>query len=337
MTVDATRPRLKVAYAGVLYDDRVGALFRGDVDVPDVDLTCIAFRDVADLFRRVATFAEFPVAEMSLATTARMIGNGDSRFTAVPVFPSRAFRHSQIYIRLDRGIENPQDLAGKRIGVIEYEMTAALWIRGMLSDDFGVDAQSIDWYTGGWEQPAKKSRVGHDVEGIPLTRITDTSLVAMLADGALDAVIGPKAPSAFHERPDVVGRLFPGYRAVEEDYYRRTRMFPIMHHIVIRREIDEEHPWLATTLADAFARSKEVGRRFLLDFDKPAVMHPWIVDDIERLGEVFGEQDPFAYGVEPNRHVLDTALRYCHEQGLTPKQLSMEDVYARTVLDWHES
>ena len=327
---------LSLVYAGVPYEDRVGALFRSEIQPAGVRLVCIPFDDVADLFRRMSVHMEFPVAEMSVASTARMIGRGTSSVVALPVFLSRAFRHSQIYVRLDAGIGEPRDLEGKRLGVIEYEMTAAVWIRGLLADDYDVDLSSIRWFTGGWEQLSTKHRSDQVYPGVDLTRVQDRSLVELFTAGDLDGVIGPKAPSALQTHPEVIGRLFPDYRAVETEYFRRTQIYPMMHHVVIRREIYEENRWLPEVLVDAFSRSKAAGSQRLWDHDKPAVMHPWIVDELSNLQNTIGVVDPFAYGVPANLDMLNTLLRYCNEQGLTPKQLSVEDVYAPEILDWVE-
>lgn len=332
----AMNERLKLVYAGVPYEDRVGALFRGEAQPDGVTLECLPFHDVADLFRRMSVFSEFPVAEMSIASTARMVGQGDSAFVALPIFLSRAFRHSQIYVRRDAEIDHPADLAGKRIGVIEYEMTAAVWIRGILSDDHHVNPSSIHWYTGGWEQPSTKHRSDHTYPGVELTRVRDRSLIDLLMVGELDGVIGPKAPTAFSTTSNVISRLFADYRTVETDYFRRTGIYPMMHHVVIRREIYEENRWLALSLLDAFSRAKAAGLARLGDYDKPAVMHPWIIDDLRRLKDQLGVQDFFPYGIPANVGAIDTLLRYCAEQDITPGQLSIRDLYAEEIIDWAE-
>lgn len=327
---------LNLVYAGVPYEDRVGALFRSEIRPDGVRLLCVPFHDVADLFRRMSANLEFPIAEMSVASTARMIGRGGSSLVALPIFLSRAFRHSQIYIRLDAGIDEPIDLSGKRLGVIEYEMTAAVWIRGILADDYEVDLESIHWFTGGWEQPSTKHRSDQTYPGIQLTRVQDRSLVELLTLGELDGLIGPKAPSALKTHPQTVGRLFPDYRSVETEYFYRTQIYPMMHHVVIRREIYDENPWLPEVLANAFSEAKAVGLKRLWDYDKPAVMHPWIIDEMNKLRDTLGVSDPFAYGIPANLDALNTLLRYCRDQGLTPKKLSVEDIYVSEILEWSE-
>jgi 4,5-dihydroxyphthalate decarboxylase len=267
---------LHMRYAGVSYYDKTRALERGEV-VPDgIDFEYVQFEDVAELFRVVAQNPEeFDCAEMSTSTLTLMISRGDDRLVGIPVFTSKAFRHSQVYVNTGSGIDRPEDLTGKRVGVPEYQMTAAVWIRAFLQHDYGVAPGEIHWLTGGLETPDYSERLHHEpppgvtIELIPAGK----TLEEMLDSGEIDAL--------------ATGRLFPDYRAVEEEYLRRTGIYPIMHTVVLQRKIYEANPWAPVALADAFEEARHHGRDRLRDLDTLAVMHPWIAAELEELKEPF--------------------------------------------------
>jgi 4,5-dihydroxyphthalate decarboxylase len=248
------------------------------------------------------------------------------------VFPSRLFRHSSIYIRADRGIARPEDLRGKVIGVPEYQMTAAVWIRGILEDEYGVRAADVKWRNGGLEEPGRESRVALalpaeiDLQSIPATE----TLSEQLDSGRIDGLISALAPSCFGRNPQV-RRLFPDYRAVEDEYYRRTRMFPIMHVVGIRRTLLDRHPWLAVNTYVAYLKAKEICYRNMEKIGHLFTTLPWPVEELERARALMGE-DFWSYGVEANRRELSAISRYAVEQGINPRPVTIEDLFAASTL-----
>jgi len=308
--------------------DRVAALASGEVQPDGIDLLFLN-HPVEETFFRMLRHQEFDVAEMSLSSYALSLALDDPPFIAIPVFPSRYFRHSCIFVSAMSGIEQPADLVGKRVGVPEYQMTAPVWIRGILSDEYGVRAESVEYSSGGMEQTGREEKLRLQLP--PQFRVhpigpRDT-LSLMLANGQIDALYTARTPSTLHSRPDEVRRLFPDYVAVERDYYRRTRIFPIMHTVVIRREVYRANPWVAQSLYKAFVAAQRKTYRDLSETAALKAMLPWLPAHVEELRRDFGD-DWWPYGLAPNRHVLETFLRYHHEQGLSGKQLAPEDLFA---------
>lgn len=332
-------PDLKLRYAGVSYYDKTRALERGELSPEGIELEYVQFEHVGELFRVMAQDpTSFDAAEMSFSTLTMMTSRGDNRLVGIPVFPSKAFRHSQVYVHAASDIQKPEDLAGRRVGVPEYQMTAAVWIRAFLEHDYGVPPSAVKWFTGGIDTPVYQERLHHDAPpGVTIDLIPEgKTLYGMLESGELDALTTAKQPTPFSDGSGTVRRLFPDYRAVEEDYLRRTGFFPIMHTMVVQRAIYEENPGVALALLEAFDKSKELGRERLRDLDTLAVMHPWIAAELDELKEPFAKfgGDPFAYGVGPNRHVLETLLQYSHDQGLSDRLVGIEEIYAPETLDW---
>jgi len=332
-------PEMQLRYAGVSYYDKTRALERGELSLDGIELEYVRFDHVGELFRMMAQDpTSFSASEMSLSTLTMMVSRGDDRLVGIPIFPSKAFRHSQVYIHADSGIETPEDLRGKRVGIPEYQMTAAVWIRAFLEHDYGVPPSDIHWLTGGLFTPEYKERLHHDpppgvtIDMIPAGR----TLLEMIDSGELDAMATARQPEPFTRGSGRVRRLFPDYRSVEEDYLRRTGYFPIMHTVAIQRELYEAHPELALTLLQAFEESKRLGRERLRNLDTLAVMHPWIAAELDELKEPFARfgGDPFAYGIGPNRHVLDALLDYSREQGLSEDRVTIEQLFAPETLDW---
>jgi 4,5-dihydroxyphthalate decarboxylase len=248
------------------------------------------------------------------------------------VFPSRAFRHSQIYVNAKRGIAGPDDLRGRRVGIPEYHMTAGVWMRAFLEEDFGVGADEIEWVT-----PAEALAYIDEVdfplpEGLRLVA-TEAGLDGLLAAGEIDALFTVTAPPSYADPESDVVRLFPNYRTVEEEYYRRTALFPIMHTVVMRRDLEREAPALALELVERFQSSKDAGIRRLTNLNAAAIVDPWLGDDLERVAGLFGG-DPFVYGIEANRATLEAMLRYHFDQGLSRAALSIEQVFVPATLDW---
>lgn len=321
--------KLSLTYVGGLYD-RTIALQNGSVSPEGIDLNFIMMR-AGEFQRRQARYAEFDASEFSLSTYTILRARGDRRLVAIPVFPSRRFRHSDIYINTGVGIRKPKDLAGKRVGAMQYQQTAAVWIRGMLEHDYGVRADQIEWYFGGYNEPTAYT------DRIPITlphniRVKTISnqqcLDKMLEHGEIDALIGAYPPRSFQAASPNVARLFPNYQDVELDYYDRSRIFPIMHTVVIKREIYERAPWVAVSLYKAFVEAKVVGMNHL-EFKFGGALFcalPWLWLHLEQLRAQMGS-DPFAYGLEENRRVLETFLEYSYEQGLISHRFTVDELF----------
>lgn len=324
---------LVLKYAGLLYLDRTLPLLTGEVKVDGVDLEYEVFPRVEDLFRRQAREAEFPVAEMSMSTFMVMKARGDTSLVGLPIFPSRHFRHREIYVNTLAGIRTPSDLIGKRVGVPEYQMTAALWIRAFLAHDYGVVPSDIRWRTGGLREPDFRERLPTKLpDEVRIERIpSDQSLERLLREGGLDALITTEQPPYFGESEPSVRRLFADYGEVEREYFRRTSLFPIMHLVVLRRDLYEEYPWLAESLTRAFMSAKSVGWDRMRFQPSLPVMLPWLQEQIEELDRAF-ELDVWPYGVSANVTVLRAMTKYAAEQGLTSRQLEIAELFAPETL-----
>ena len=322
--------KLTVSVAGVDYD-RTRALFDGTVPIAGCETICCAMSP-EEAFHRAFRYQEFDITELSLSNTMASVAKGTNAYVAIPVFPSRLFRHSSIYVRRDRGIEHPEDLRGKVIGVPDYSMTAAVWIRGILQDEYGVRAADVKWRSGGLEQPGREARVALELPaGIELQAIAiGETLSQQLDNGRIDGLISALAPSCLGRNPSV-RRLFPDYRAVEEAYFERTRMFPIMHLVGIRRSLLEKHPWLAVNTYVAYLKAKEICYRQLETIGHLFTTLPWPVEELSRARVLMGE-DFWSYGVEANRRELAAVSRYAFEQGIIDRQLAVEDLFAPSTL-----
>jgi 4,5-dihydroxyphthalate decarboxylase len=321
--------RVQLTYGGLLYLDRTLPLLLGDVRIPGVDLNYVTFNSPGDLFRRQAQFAEFDLSEMSLGTYLIMTARGDDRFVGLPIFVSRNFRHSQIYVNKRAGIDRPEDLRGRRVGILEYQMTAALWIRAFLQHDYGIKPSDVHWLTGGLFESRFAERLPLDLPPeISLQQIPDGStLEAMLHNGELDALVTVQPPQYFNESADCpVRRLFGDYRSVERDYFARTGHFPIMHLLVLRREIYESHRWLPATLHEGFLRAKHAGIARLRSTTGLAVGTPWLGHELAEIDELF-RGDAFPYGVEENRAVLTAMAQYAHEQHMTDRLVDVLELF----------
>lgn len=308
--------------------DRTKALQDGTVQPEGIRLNYIPMQS-EEIFWRMTSHLEFDASEMSLANYVILLSRGQAPFVAIPVFPSRLFRHGCIFVHADSGIRRPEDLKGKRVGTPEYAMTATVWIRGFLKDDYGVGPEDVLWLTGGQETPGRKERVelrlppGVEVRPIPENR----TLNDMLERGEIDALISARIPAAILRGSPKVRRLFPDYREVEADYYRRTGIFPIMHVVVIRKDVYERHPWTAASLFKAFEEAKERAFQRMRITNAPVYMLPWLFAEVESLRELFGP-DWWPYGIEPNRGTLETLVRYLAEQGLIERTLKIEEIFA---------
>jgi 4,5-dihydroxyphthalate decarboxylase len=313
--------------------DRTRALVDGRVRVEGIDLTLLEL-PVEETFFRMLRHREFDVAEMSLSSYVLSLFTAERPFVAIPVFPSRVFRHSGIYINAASGIREPKDLIGRTIGNPEYQLTANVWIRGILAEHYGVPVNSVTYVTGGQEEPGRVEKARLQLPSdIRVERIGPTeTLAAMLASGAIDALYAPKAPSTLRTAPTAVKRLFDDVMHVERDYFRRTRIFPIMHTVVIRREVYEQHRWIAQSLCKAFRAAQRATYADLDETSALKTMLPWLIAHLEDTRREMGE-DFWPYGLEPNRHVLETFLRYSHEQGLAKERLAPEQLFAVESLE----
>lgn len=319
--------RLPVSCASHL-SDRVQDLATGEV-VPDGIELRLFTTSPAQAFRRLLR-GEFDVGEMSLATHIINVSRGVEEHVAIPVFPSRTFRHGAIYVRAGGSVQQPSDLVGRRVGVPEYQMTAALWTRGMLQHEYGVRPQDIHWVTGGLQDTRRRSLIEVEVPGVEVVREQQRSLDELLRAGDLDAVIAPQAPQAFLDGEAV--QLFGDSAAVEREYYRTTGLFPIMHTVVIRRELLQEHPWVAVSLFDAFEQAKANALQRLQAREPLPVSLPWLQQEIDATRALMGP-DFWPYGLQANRAELRAACSYAHEQGLTERLVTPDELFAGTTLD----
>src|SRR5258708_4719247 len=303
--------------------DRTRGLLEGRIPVDGIDLTYLN-QPVEETFFRMLRYQEFDAAEMSLSSYVLSTFQGNP-FIAIPVFPSRFFRHSCIFINTGSGIRQPKDLIGKRIGSPEYQMTAPVWERGILSDEYGVPVAASTHVTGGEEEPGRSEKIGIDlppqirVEPIP----ADKTLSRMLETGEIDALYTARAPSTFFSKPGqanpgTVRRLFPDYVKVEQDYYRKSKIFPIMHAIVIRRDVYEKHPWVAQSLYKAFVLAQREAYADLGETAALKTMLPWMVQHTEDTENLMGK-DFWPYGFAPNVQTLTTFLRYSYEHVLSKR------------------
>lgn len=295
--------------------DRVRPLLDGQVPLDGLAIHHVPLT-VPEMFFRTARYQEFDVAEFSLSSYLTSLQSEEPPFIAIPVFLSRAFRHGSVYVSAASGIERPKDLEGKRVGVTEYGTTASVWIRGMLADEYDVDPTRISWFS------LREEKLSAGRQGITLHSLPNEKLDALLERGAIDATLG-----SFKVAGKGVRRLFPNYRELEIDYYRRTRIFPIMHLLAIKRTVYEEHPWVARTLYKAFSQARELCLQEFEQTSVPAVMMPWINYYLDEQRELLGA-DVWTYGIEANRVVLETFARYMHRQGLISRLVGVEEMFA---------
>ena len=321
-------PDLKLTL-GCGSNDRSEALENGEVKPNGIDLTITNVRFPRSLFDRFIFGGEFDASEYGFYHLIEDIAAGKNEFIGLPIFPSKSFRHRCIFVNRQSGIEKPKDLEGKIIGTPLWSQTAAIWIRGHLQDDYGVDLSTLHWVQGAVERAGS-----HGAPGLPdllkpidiRTAPPDRSLNDMLIAGEIDAVLGSHPPPAMGTDPNIV-RLFPDCRAVELDYYQRTGIHPIMHCVAIRRSVYEQNPWIAQSLYDAFCEAKD----WALDMMRfPYVqrhMLPWLYADLDEIDEVF-EGDPWPHGVNANRTAIEALIRFMAAQGMVAREMAPEDLFA---------
>jgi 4,5-dihydroxyphthalate decarboxylase len=327
--------KLRLSFACWNYD-RTRALLDGSVQPDGIDLNYLCL-PVEETFFRMARHREFDVAEMSFSSYCVSLNKPERPFVALPVYPSRFFRHSCIYVNASSGIREPKDLIGKRIASPEYQMTAPVWIRGILQDHYGVpvtNADSEPYRFGGEEEPGRIEKLKLDLPpDIKLQAIGPTqTLSQMLADGDIDALYTARAPSSFTRGDGRVRRLFENYAEIERAYWRDTSIFPIMHVIVMRREIYEANRWIAQSLTKAFYAAQQMAYDDLAETAALKSMLPWLVAHVEEARREMGA-DWWPYGLEPNRKALETFTRYHFEQGLSKRQLGLDELFAPESLE----
>ena len=316
--------------------DRTRALLEGRVGVAGWRIDA-KVQPPEETFPRAVAAAPFDVSELSLSSYRMQVSRGEGAYIAIPAFVSRAFHHGAIYVRTKRGIETPKDLEGRLVGVPEYQMTMALWVRGILGDEYGVDFRKIRYRTGGANKPGRKERLALELlEDMDVAPIPEGStLNELLLAGELDAVIAPTPPDGFTAGDKAVRRLFTDPAAEEWAYYARTGLFPIMHVIGVRRTLADEHPGLAADLFRAFVEARNLAMR---EHDLTArssanrMMLPWFADQWEATKDLMGD-DFWPYGVAENRPELEAVCRYSHEQNLGRKRLSVEALFAPETVE----
>ena len=311
--------------------DRMHALYTGDVKPAGIDLNFIPLDDPRQIFDRMGGGLEFDASEMSLSEHATKLIAGNSPFVAVPVPISRVFRHQFIFVNKRSGIKRPKDLEGRRVGVPLYVQTAAVYIRGLLQHDHGVDLSTIRWVQGALEHPGThgKPAVLPLLKKINLEQnASGKSLNRLLEEGEIDAVVTATIPEPFGRNPDIQ-RLFPNFREVEADYYKRTKIFPIMHVLAIKRSVYEKHPFVATSLYNACCEARAFAIAKMRDVGALRYMLPWLISDFHEIDEVFGNSF-WPYGVEENRPTLEALITYLHEQAMIPKTIPIEELFVPT-------
>lgn len=323
---------LRLSFACWDYD-RTRPLMDGRVKPEGIDLDVQVLRP-RETFQRMLDNGEFEVSELSLASYVALKSRGNCPFVAIPVALSKIFRHSCIYVRPDSGIVTPQDLRGKRVGTSQYSSTALTFMRGMLQHEYGVASEDIHWFMGGLNTFIEKPLIPLDLpKKIRLEHLdSGQTLENMFKAKELDALLSIYIPSFFEkDSPDIV-RMFPDYKEVEKDYYRRTGIFPIMHAVVIREDIYRANPWVAQSLYNAFIESKSLAVDGLYDTDALRLALPWLLSHIEETEEVFGA-DFWSYGLEANRQTWAAIGKYVYEQGLGPRIVSPEELFVSGLSD----
>ena len=325
---------MKVELSVALGDyDRTRPLLDGAVRI-DGAMPIFLTLSPEEIFFRAFRHADFDVCELSLSSFVVRSARGDNPYIAVPVFLSRAFRHSAIVVRTDRGIGSPRDLRGRRIGTPEYQLTACVWARGLLQDEFGLDPAEVRWVRGGMEQPGRVEKL--DLELPAGVRLEEAppgcTLPELLERGEIEGLVGPRLPPQVRDPNAHVGWLFPDPTGAAMEYFQRTRIFPIMHVLGVRRALVERHPWLPMTLTKAFGQAKAAASVRLRDTSASQIMLPFLEEQLLVTERLMGE-DFWPYGLEPNRRTLETFLRYHREQGLSRRELAVEELFHPASLE----
>ncbi|TAN24189.1 MAG: ABC transporter substrate-binding protein [Actinomycetota bacterium] len=323
-------PKLKLSFASAIYD-RMQAIYTGEVQPEGIELNFMQFDEPRVIFDRMSGGLEFDVSEYSSSEFVQRYANKACPFVAIPIFPSRSFRTGFISIRTDRGINSPKDLEGRRVGVPLYTITAAIFIRGYLQHECGVDVKSIQWVQGAVNTVGSHG----NPTVLPLLKPANIeinnsgkSLSDLIDEGSIDATIGTSLPESIRTNPNV-DRLFPDYVELEKEYYQRTGIYPIMHLIAIKKEIYERYPFVATSLYNAFVESKKLALKKMYNLRALRYMNPWLMRDIDEIYDIF-DGDPWPYGVEPNRRTLEALVTYLVDQDLIAEPVPVDDLFVPT-------
>jgi 4,5-dihydroxyphthalate decarboxylase len=306
--------------------DRIAPLHTGAVRANGIELR-IQTLSPSEIFLRMCRDREFEVSEMSMGAHAFLTGTGENPFVAMPAFPSRAFRHGMVYANVDAGIDSPEDLNGKRIAIYEWGMTALVWIVGILAEEHGFEVDSVDWVA------AREPRVPIEMPQGARIRFMSSAedLSGLLESGAVDAALSHKVPACFEGASLRVRRVFPDYARVEREYYSRTGIHPVMHCVVLRRDVHEAHPEALGRIYDALCEARRRTMAALRDTSAYSAMIPFLPAAMDDTLKIFG-RDYWPYGVERNRVDLEQFARYAHQQGLTPRVLTIEELFDESLL-----
>ena len=313
--------------------DRTRALVDGEVTIDGADPIYMMLSPEEMFFRSFRDVA-FDVSELSLSSFALKTADGSNPYIGIPVFPSRAFRHTSIHVRSDHGIDAPPDLKGRRVGTPEYQLTANVWARALLQDEYGVAPSDVIWVRGGMEHPGRREKISLRLP--PEIRIEeapdDLTLSQMLERGDIDGIIGPRAPSCFERGHPQVRWLFADPARAAAEYFQRTRIFPIMHVLGVRRELAQQQPWLPMALCKAFTAAKDIALARLTDTSATKVTLPFVEEQLRAARALMGP-DFWSYGAAPNHHVLDKFLHHHHAQGLSGRRLRVEELFHPSTLE----
>ncbi len=312
--------------------DRCRAIKNGRVKVEGCTTTSCLYPE--EIFFRAFRYQEFDVSELSFLSYIRTVAAGTSASVGIPAFVSRLFRHSGIYVRADAGIEKPEDLRGKRVGLPEYQITAVVWMRGMMQHEYGVKPTDIIWRSGGQEEAGRDERTPlKPIPGLDLQPIgKEQTLVNMLRDGELDALFTARGPSSFLRGEPHIRRLFPNTRAAEQAYWKKTKMFPLMHLVGIRKELVEQYPWLPTSVYKAFCEAKALAMVDLFDVNALMTTLPWLIPEAEETSALMGK-DFWAYGIHENMREIEALTQYAYEQGLVDRKVTAEELFHPSMFE----
>jgi len=312
--------------------DRHRPLVDGAVRIDGVDPVFMLL-EPEEIFFRALRHAEFDICELSLSSYTVKTARDDCPYVGVPVFPSRAFRHTAFTVRTDR-IRSPSDLKGKRVGLPEYQLTANVWGRAILEEEYGVKPSDIQWLRGGIEQTGREEKIALTLPAdVSIEDIgPDQTLSQMLTDGEIDAILSPRAPSCFERGEPNIGWLFEDPTAVAADYYRRTGVFPIMHILGVRKSIVADNPWLPVAVMKAFSLSKTAALHRLADTSATKITLPFVEEQLKAVRALMGD-DFWSFGAAANRPTLETFLRHHHAQGLSPRRLAVEELFHPSTLE----
>lgn len=321
--------KLKLTYAASDYD-HTRDLTSGAIQPEGIDLNCLDLT-IEETFFRFTKFREWDVSEMSMGKYIALKSQDDDSVTAIPVFPSRVFRQSSLYVQAGSPLRDAGDLRGKRIGIPEWAQTASIYTRGWLVHQIGIPLHEIEWIQAGVNQPGRVEKVALRLpDGVRYTPAPDRSLTEMLLAGDIDCVMSAHPPAPFEEETGEIAQLYPNYREVEEAYYRETGIFPIMHVIALKGEVFGANRWIAMNLLKAFEQAKNNSVRRVQEFTATRVPFAWCYEAAHRAKALFGE-DFFPYGVEPNRRTLEAFLEYGFEQGVCQREVAVEELFPPEV------